>query len=65
MAEQEDGDETMTLTQDEIDYLLWFFQNADFGPADTDVRYGLERYYEETKSLRVPDSLSLREEFAP
>lgn len=55
----------MTLTQDEIDYLLWFFQNADFGPADTDVRYGLERYYEETKSLRVPDSLSLREEFAP
>lgn len=53
----------MIIDKDEYDYLLWFFQNADFGPADTDVRYNLEQYYERTKGVRVPDSLSLREEF--
>lgn len=30
----------------EFDYLRWFFSNADFGPADSDVRYYMNRQYE-------------------
>ena len=33
----------------EIEFLRWFYSNADFGPADDDVRqYLLERYTSET-----------------
>lgn len=31
--------------QIELDYLRWFYQEADFGPADSDVRYYLNEQY--------------------
>lgn len=31
--------------QIELDYLRWFYGNADFGPADSDVRYYLNEIY--------------------
>ena len=27
---------------DELEYLRWFYKNADFGPADGDVRFYME-----------------------
>lgn len=29
----------------ELEYLRWFFSNADFGPADDDVRYIMNNQY--------------------
>lgn len=31
--------------QIEIDYLRWFHQNADFGPAESDVRCFMQEEY--------------------
>lgn len=31
--------------QSELDYLRWFYDNADFGPADGDVRHYLNEQY--------------------
>jgi len=39
------------------DYLFWFFQNADFGPADLDVRLIMQERYELTTGERVPNDL--------
>lgn len=29
----------------ELKYLRWFYANADFGPADSDVRYYMDKQY--------------------
>jgi hypothetical protein len=42
------------ITQAEYDWLLWFFQNADFGPADGDVRQLLEDAYEKETGNTIP-----------
>jgi hypothetical protein len=39
---------------DERKYLDWFFQNADFGPADGDVRSIMEEQYERETGKPVP-----------
>ena len=34
---------------EDLEYLEWLFQNADFGPADSDVRdYMQERFMDES-----------------
>jgi hypothetical protein len=38
----------------ELAYLKWFKQNADFGPADTDVHMGMDETYEYETGNRVP-----------
>lgn len=39
----------------EIDYLRWFFANADFGPADDDVRQYLNKQYVEETGNEIPE----------
>lgn len=39
----------------ELEYLKWFFQNADFGPADSDVRDRLNRQFIEQKEKNLPE----------
>lgn len=37
------------------EYVDWFFANADFGPADGDVRIAMQDAFEEETGLTVPD----------
>lgn len=39
----------------EYQYLLWFWDNADFGPSDGDVRYYMNEEYEKRTGNPVPD----------
>lgn len=39
----------------ELQYLSWFRINADFGPADGDVKYTMNEQYEENTGKKVPD----------
>lgn len=42
-------EETKTEEATELEWLTWFCQEADFGPADSDVRHALkERFKKET-----------------
>lgn len=41
--------------QDELDYLRWFRINADFGPADSDVKDDLNKHYEQETGKKVPE----------
>ena len=45
-----------SVTQAEYDWLLWFFQRADFGPADGDVRIMLEDQYEKETGRTIPSA---------
>ena len=38
----------------ELEYLRFFCANADFGPADDDVRHILEEQFESETGKRVP-----------
>lgn len=38
----------------ELEYLQWFHCNADFGPAESDVRYYLNKQYTEQTGNPVP-----------
>lgn len=40
---------------DEHEYLTWFVQNADFGPADGDVRQHLRQQYVTQTGKPVPE----------
>lgn len=40
---------------EELLYLRWFKQNADFGPADSDVHMLMNQAYERDTGKRVPD----------
>ncbi len=45
----------MTVEEENIiHYLKWFWLNADFGPADSDVRYYMNRDYEQNTNKKVP-----------
>jgi hypothetical protein len=39
---------------DELEYLIWFFQNADFGPADSDVRLAMNQGFVEATGKALP-----------
>lgn len=45
------------MTEQEQAYLLWFFQNADFGPADGDVRLLMEEEYTRKTGEQIPETL--------
>lgn len=38
----------------ELEYLTWFKQNADFGPADDDVHQIMDEQFENKTGKRVP-----------
>ena len=42
----------------EYDFLLWFFENADFGPADCDVRNIMYEQYEKETGKIPPKTLT-------
>jgi hypothetical protein len=42
------------MTEKEFDYLLWFFQNADFGPSEYNVRRAMEEKYVLETGKSVP-----------
>ncbi len=44
--------------QDELEYLRWFHGNADFGPADCDVRYFMNQKYTNQTGRPVPAGYS-------
>lgn len=46
----------MDHSEEEFEYLYWFYQNADFGPADGDVRYFLDQRYEKETGRLIPPS---------
>lgn len=41
-------------TATEMEYLEWFYQNCDFGPAHEDVVMSLQRWFEDETGKRVP-----------
>lgn len=44
--------------REEYEYLQWFYLNADFGPADSDVRYYLNQKYTAETGNQVPEGYS-------
>ncbi|MBU2177688.1 MAG: hypothetical protein KJ556_21560 [Gammaproteobacteria bacterium] len=38
----------------ELEYLTWFCQEADFGPASGDVVFDMQKRFEEETGKRVP-----------
>lgn len=38
----------------ELEYLKWFRCEADFGPADEDVKYRMDKAFEKETGKRVP-----------
>lgn len=38
----------------ELEFLRWFYEEADFGPADSDVRDIMKRDFEEQTGLELP-----------
>ena len=42
----------------ELDYLIWFKQNADFGPADGDVHAIMDKNYTHETGKPVPTGWS-------
>lgn len=43
-------------------WLIWFFQRADFGPADGDVRQMLQDQYEKETGLTIPKNYRMEDE---
>ena len=39
----------------ELEYLQWFHAVADFGPADSDVRYLLNQEFQEETGKSLPE----------
>ena len=44
------------MEKDELEYLRWFAANADFGPADGDVKAYMREMYEARTGKKVPPS---------
>jgi hypothetical protein len=44
----------MTKRATELEWLKWFYGNADFGPGDGDVRYELKRLFERETGKKLP-----------
>ena len=43
----------------QLEYLKWFYSNADFGPADSDVRNILKRDFMEDTGKNLPEGFNL------
>ncbi len=39
----------------ELEWLKWFYQNADFGPADDDVRTTMKCWFKEKTGKDLPE----------
>ena len=48
------GTEREWAKEEEYRYLKWFAQNADFGPADSDVKLHMQEDYETETGNKVP-----------
>lgn len=46
----------------ELEFLKWFYQNADFGPADGDVHYILKENFISGTKKDLPEGYALDEE---
>jgi hypothetical protein len=46
----------------ELEYLKWFFQNADFGPGDGDVRAFLKAKFKEKTQKLLPKGYNYNSE---
>lgn len=42
----------------ELEYLRWFHCNADFGPADGDVRYYMDEEFKKETGKELPEGYS-------
>lgn len=40
---------------EELEYLRWFYKNADFGPADGDVRFYMENDFIKETGKKPPN----------
>ncbi len=45
----------MTTKATELEYLQFFFNKADFGPADDDVRYLINEAFMKETRKKLPD----------
>jgi hypothetical protein len=52
----------MHRSEEDFDYLLWFWINADFGPSDGDVRYSMNRRFEKETGRKVPEEFQETDE---
>lgn len=48
--------EKIEVDKAEYDWLVWFAQTADFGPADGAVQYRLRELYEAETGNAVPEN---------
>lgn len=46
----------MKKQANELEYLRWFYDNADFGPAHGDVMLMLQKSFESETGLEVPSN---------
>lgn len=46
----------------ELEFLEWFYFNADFGPADGDVKYIMKKEFMEETGKQLPDEYSSGED---
>jgi hypothetical protein len=54
MGMEGDYRKEMAEAEAELEYLRWFKQHADFGPADGDVHQMLDDQYEANTGNQVP-----------
>jgi len=46
----------------ELEWLAWFYQMADFGPADGDVRYFMKQDFQKEKGKDLPEGYGEEDE---
>jgi len=46
----------------ELEYLKWFRQNADFGPADDDIIFWMNKRFKEKTGKDLPKNWDLGED---
>lgn len=55
MTKKDDRPKQPTEEATEFEYLKWFRCNADFGPADSDVKLLMNEQFERETGKRVPE----------
>ena len=46
----------------ELEFLKWFYLNADFGPADSNVRYMMKQRFMKEKKASLPQGYQITED---
>lgn len=46
----------------ELEWLTYFYQNADFGPADGDVRDSLKEYFVRERGKNLPEGFQYQQD---